>query len=74
MTLLQALLALAAWTVVSLAAAYYAISRLGAVQAVLALLLRRALRRVAVLDDSSSGGGGFAKAGAPRVRHTSRGE
>ncbi len=70
-TLPQVLAALAAWTVVSLTAGYYAVARLQAVQAVLALVLRRALLRIAVPED---GGGGSGKpACTSRVRHTSTG-
>ncbi len=65
-TLPQALAALAAWAVLSAAAAYYAVARLGAVQAVLAVVLRRALRQVVVPEDGSG-------AGQPQVRRTATG-
>ena len=74
-TLPQALAALAAWAVLSLAGSYIAITRLGAVQAVLALVLRRVLGRMELLveADASIAGDGGRFTGRPRVRRTSTG-
>lgn len=77
-TLTCALLALAAWSLFWLLAAYYAVTRLGAVQAVLAVVARRALRRVEAAEaggsiDDGSGAGGKPVARAT-VRSTATGE
>lgn len=53
-TLPQVLLGLAAWVLFCLLAAYYAVAQLGAVQAVLAMVLRRTLRRIEVANSRGS--------------------
>lgn len=71
-TLPRVLLALAAWTLVWLLAAYYAVTRLGAVQAVLALVARRALRRVEAADGGGDAEERLGAGGKPAVRATCR--
>jgi hypothetical protein len=65
LTLPRVLLGLSIWTLFSLLTAYYAVTRLGAVQAVLALVAQRAIQRVEAADGptiSGSGGSAAAKA------------
>ena len=62
LTVARVLVGAAAWALFSLLAGYWAVTQLGAVQAVLTLVAQRAIRRFEAagadgsLDDNSSGG------------------